>query len=155
MIRSQWRWLLLTLVITLTTWCLWVDSVSAESFDRQNLRMADLSNQDLRGNNYTRADLADANLSHANLQGVRMFDTTLAASCGLILLMPFWLGPMPLIRIFGKLRSMEPILLTFYWPPRLMRCSVRLPGVQTPPRVVILEIPFIVPRLLSSAAGQI
>ncbi len=77
-IGSPWRWLPLTLVITLATWGLWVGPVAAESFDRQNLRMADLSHQDLRGNNYTRADLADANLSHANLQGVRMFDTTLA-----------------------------------------------------------------------------
>jgi uncharacterized protein YjbI with pentapeptide repeats len=55
----------------------WAGPAAAESFDRQNLRMADLSHQDLRGNDYTRADLAEANLSHANLRGVRLFDTTL------------------------------------------------------------------------------
>jgi uncharacterized protein YjbI with pentapeptide repeats len=60
-----------------TLWVTFAAPAAAESFDRQNLRMADFSNQDLRDNDFTRADLAEADLSGANLQGVRMFDTTL------------------------------------------------------------------------------
>jgi uncharacterized protein YjbI with pentapeptide repeats len=69
---------ILALVLVLLIGFLGGHPAQAASFDRQNLRMADLSNQDLRGNDYTRADLAEADLSHANLRGVRLFDTTLA-----------------------------------------------------------------------------
>jgi len=75
--RFRWSRILIALFVIFTVSMAWVNPAAAENFDRQNLRMADLSNQDLRGNNYTRADMADANLSNANLQGVRLFDTTL------------------------------------------------------------------------------
>ncbi|MDB9528500.1 pentapeptide repeat-containing protein [Oscillatoria sp. CS-180] len=50
----------------------------ADSYDRQNLRMADFSNRDLRGDDFTRADLANADLHNADLSGSRLFDTTLS-----------------------------------------------------------------------------
>ena len=75
--RSRWSPIVIALVAILTVSVTWASPAGADNFDRQNLRMVDLSNQDLRGNNYTRADMADANLSNANLQGVRLFDTTL------------------------------------------------------------------------------
>lgn len=68
----------LALVLVLITNLTWICPAYASSFDRQNLRMANLANQDLRGNDYTRADLAEADLSHTDLRGVRMFDTTLS-----------------------------------------------------------------------------
>ena len=72
------RRLFLALALVLMASLVWINPAQATSFDRQNLRMADLSNQDLRGNDYTRADLADADLNHVNLRGVRLFDTTLS-----------------------------------------------------------------------------
>jgi uncharacterized protein YjbI with pentapeptide repeats len=75
--RFRWSRLSILLLAILTILMAWVSPAAADNFDRQNLRMADFSNQDLRGNNYTRADMADANLSNADLRGVRLFDTTL------------------------------------------------------------------------------
>ena len=75
--RFRWSHLFTLLLAILAVSITWVSPAAADNFDRQNLRMADFSNQDLRGNNYTRADLADANLSNADLRGVRLFDTTL------------------------------------------------------------------------------
>jgi uncharacterized protein YjbI with pentapeptide repeats len=74
----SWRRWVVVLCLVVVTGLLGVSPAQATSFDRQNLRMADLSNQDLRGNDYTRADMADADMSHTNLRGVRLFDTTLA-----------------------------------------------------------------------------
>jgi uncharacterized protein YjbI with pentapeptide repeats len=76
--RSSLYRAVIALALVVITSFMGANPAQATSFDRQNLRMADLSNQDLRGNDYTRADLADADLSHANLRGVRLFDTTLS-----------------------------------------------------------------------------
>lgn len=75
--RLPWSRILIVLLAIIAVSTAWVYPAGAENFDRQNLRMVDLSNQDLRDNNYTRADMAEANLSNANLRGVRLFDTTL------------------------------------------------------------------------------
>jgi len=75
--RIYWGRMVVSLLMVVALFTLGVAPAVADNFDRQNLRMVDLSSQDLRGNNYTRADMADANLSKANLQGVRLFDTTL------------------------------------------------------------------------------
>lgn len=53
-------------------------AASADSYDRQNLRMADLSNRDFRGDDFTRADLANADLHNSDFRGARLFDTTLS-----------------------------------------------------------------------------
>ncbi|MEB3289348.1 MAG: pentapeptide repeat-containing protein [Leptolyngbya sp.] len=75
---SSLRLFVIALAFLVTASIAWINPAQAASFDRQNLRMVDLANQDLRGNDYTRADLAEADLSHANLRGVRLFDTTLS-----------------------------------------------------------------------------
>lgn len=51
---------------------------NADSYDRQNLRMADFSHRDLRGDDFTRADMAFADMSYTDLRGSRLFDTTLS-----------------------------------------------------------------------------
>jgi uncharacterized protein YjbI with pentapeptide repeats len=75
--RFRWSRIAVVWLAVVVVACGWAYPAAAESFDRQNLRMADLSHQDLRGNDYIRADLADADLSYTNLRGVRLFDTTL------------------------------------------------------------------------------
>lgn len=143
MVASRVRWPALgaVLVMIMASMLICLSPAQAESFDRQNLRMVNLANQDLRGNDYTRADLADANLSHANLRGVRMFDTTLVRAnlegltspvplwmgpdcVGPISPMQFWLGLTPLIRTSGKLRLTAQTLPMSCWLLRLMLCCV-------------------------------
>jgi hypothetical protein len=51
--RLRWSRILIALLAVIAASVAWVSPTYAENFDRQNLRMVDLSNQDLRGNNYT------------------------------------------------------------------------------------------------------
>ena len=72
------RTFLLICLIGLLSFALDSSIAHADSYDRQNLRMADFSHRDLRGDDFTRADLANADLSYADLRGARLFDTNLS-----------------------------------------------------------------------------
>lgn len=70
------RWLLSCLLICVL--CLSGANIAqAENFDRQSLRQQSFAGRDLRGNNYTSTDMAEADLSNTDLRGVRLFDTNL------------------------------------------------------------------------------
>ncbi|MEM1254645.1 MAG: pentapeptide repeat-containing protein [Cyanobacteria bacterium P01_H01_bin.21] len=70
------RWLLSCMLIC-TLSLNWSNIAQAENFDRQSLRQQSFAGQDLRGNNYTSTDMAEADLSNTDLRGVRLFDTNL------------------------------------------------------------------------------
>jgi uncharacterized protein YjbI with pentapeptide repeats len=69
---------LLSLLVFVLVFAGAVPTAKADSYDRQNLRMADLSNRDFRGDDFTRADLANADLHNCDFRGARLFDTTLS-----------------------------------------------------------------------------
>ena len=70
------RRLVIALLLLFTVIGMGATPAYADSYDRQNLRMADFSHRDLRGDDFTRADLANADLHGADLRGARLFDTT-------------------------------------------------------------------------------
>ena len=78
LVKAIARRIVLSFVLLAIALSIGVMPTYADSYDRQNLRMADLSNRDFRGDDFTRADLANANLSNTDFRGTRLFDTNLS-----------------------------------------------------------------------------
>ncbi len=78
--RRLWAWGLALLVVSSVWLGLKPAAAAAENYNRENLVMADFAGKDLTPDDFTKANMRQADLNHAIAAGVRFFATNLEAA---------------------------------------------------------------------------